>query len=72
MSLTEVLESVRELSPSEQVEVRRLLDEPNAENRFERFQKLRGAAKDEKFPVLTIEDLRKERHEIWKDLGKEI
>ncbi len=71
MSLTEVLESVRELSPNEQAQVRQLLDELNNESRLERFQKLRGSAKDEKFRSLTLEDLQKERREIWQDLVKE-
>lgn len=71
MSLNEILESVRELSASEQAEVRKLLDELNTENRLERFQKLRGSAKDEKFPLLMLEDLQKERREIWQGLIKE-
>ncbi|MCY7375790.1 MAG: hypothetical protein LH472_07440 [Pyrinomonadaceae bacterium] len=71
MSLTGVLESVRELTPVEQAKVRRLLDELNNKNRRSRFQKLRGSAKDENFPTLTLEDLQKERREIWQGLGKE-
>ncbi|MEO6052327.1 MAG: hypothetical protein ABIP78_13495 [Pyrinomonadaceae bacterium] len=65
MSLSEVLEAVRILSPKEQDQVRELLDQID-HSRMGRFRTLRGSAKDESFAVLEIEDFKNERRKIWK------
>ena len=70
MSLTEVLEAIRILSPKEQAKVRELLDDLNVDSRVERFEHLRGLAKDERYKSLTLEDFETERREAWKGLAE--
>ncbi len=71
MSLTEVLEAVRILTPDEQERVRALLEQIKTETRAERFKRLRGSAKDEKFPPLTLDILNRERREMWRGMMSE-
>lgn len=41
---------------------------PDIESRIDRFKRLRGAAKDDRFESLTLEDFKEERREIWQGL----
>jgi len=67
MSLTEVLDAIRILSPDEQAEVREfLLADLRGDSRIDRFEKLRGSAKDVRFGSMTLEDFETERREGWK------
>ncbi|MGQ0543409.1 MAG: hypothetical protein ACT4O9_16450 [Blastocatellia bacterium] len=70
MSLTEVLEAIRILSPKEQVKVRELLDNLNVDSRVERFERLRGSIKVDRFDSLSLEDFKAERREMWKGLSE--
>jgi len=70
MSLTEVLDAVRILSPKEQAEVRELLADLGSTSRVGRFEKLRGSAKDSVFRPMTLEDFEKERREVWQGLAE--
>ena len=66
MSLTEVLQAIRILSADEQKQVRELLTDLNHESRLDRFQRLRGSARDERFESLTLKEFKRERRETWK------
>lgn len=68
MSLTDVLEAIRVLTHDEQEQVRELLEGLNHESRIDRFKRLRGSARDDRFESLTLEDFKIERREIWKSL----
>lgn len=70
MSLIEVLQAIRILSSKEQEQVRELLAELNGDPRVDRFNKLRGSAKDERYGSMTLEDFEIERREVWKGLAE--
>lgn len=70
MSLTEVIEAIRTLSLNEQAQVRELLDDLNPDSRIDRFERLRGSVKDERFDSLSLEDFKAERREVWKGLAE--
>lgn len=40
----------------------------DVESRSERFKRLRGSARDDRFVSLTLEDFKNERRKIWKGL----
>ena len=70
MSLSQLLQALRVLSPKEQEIVRDLLDSLNAETKMDRFKQLRGSAKDDRFASLTIGDFEETRREVWKGLAE--
>ena len=70
MSLTEVIEAIRTLSPKEQAKVRELLNDLNVDSRADRFERLRGSVKDDRFDSLSLEDFKAERREMWKGLAE--
>lgn len=70
MSLIEVIEAIRVLPPKDQKKIRELLEAMNPNPRFERFKKLRGSAKDDRFDPLELEDFETERRDVWKGLAE--
>lgn len=70
MSLFEVLEAIKVLPPKDQKKIQELLEEMNPDLRFERFKKLRGSAKDDRFDPLVLEDFVTERRDVWKGLAE--
>ncbi len=56
--------TVNEVS-EERPETRESLAKVNNDLRIERFEKLRGLIKDNRFPPMTLQDFESERHEIW-------
>lgn len=70
MSLTELLEAVRVLSPDEREKFRMFLDNLEMNSRMDRFNELRGSASDDRFGTLSLEDFEKTRREIWEGAAK--
>lgn len=68
MSLTEVLDAVKDLTEDEREKVREFIYSLGSEERLERFRRLRGSLEKERLCSLSLEELKANRREIWPNI----